>query len=507
MSDHNDSQLEEKSLESVWNIDCYAVIKAIVKRWWMILAVAFSFAMLAYMISDKLYTPRYTTRSTMIVTAKGTAANTYASTSASSTSAELFTSVLTSDILKKLVAESMGDSRLNASVEASQVNETSLIELRVTSEDPVYAYQTILKLKEYYPQISQYILENAVLEDVLAPSVPMAPNSVFNGRSWAKKGFAAGAAFMIAFILFAVYMRDDIKNEQDARKKLDTSVIGVIYHERKYRGIRAVLESFFSKKKKSILISNQTVSFGFTEDLKKISARIEYYAEKKNQKVIMISSMAENEGKSTTAANLALSLAQKGKKVALVDADLRKPAQYLIFDIPEKEAGGISSVLEGKPVAETLYYYEKGNLFMLLGNKVYENSADLLSGKQIADAVSWLRQEMDYVIIDTPPVSYISDAEILAEQSDASVLIIKTSMALAEDINEVTDILSGANTKMIGCVLNDVRTLSRSAAYGGYYGYSKYGRYKYYGKYGYYGRHSEHAEEEEPEQEENPETN
>lgn len=493
MADYKEKSVEEKNTELL-NIDYYAMIHVILKKWWMILAVAISCAMLAYMISDIMYTPQYTTKCTMIVTAKGTATNTYASTSASSTSAELFTSVLTSDILKKKVAQSLGDESLYADVAASQVEDTSLIELKVTANDPVYAYKTIVKIKECYPEVSQYILEDAILEDVLSPSIPMKPNDNFDGESWAKKGFIVGAASMMAFIILAMYVRDDIKTKKDAKSKLETSVIGVIYHERKNKRVRAAIKSFFFRKKKSILISNPTVSLEFVEGMKKISFQIEYEAEKKNQNVIMVTSMAENEGKSTTAANLALSLAMKGKKVALLDGDLRRPAQYLIFDIPKEEADGMKKVLEGTAVEKCLYYNKKENIYMLLGNQFYKNISELLMKHYIADAVKWLCEEMDYVIIDTPPIALISDTEIWAEMADASVLVMKTSRAVAVDINEVIAVLEEMNAKAIGCILNDVRTIRHSTGYGGYYGYgySKYGYHKYYGKYKYYGEYGKY---------------
>ena len=136
-------------------------------------------------------------------------------------------------------------------------------------------------------------------------------------------GIAAAAA-MTAIICFLAYIRDTVKTPEDVEEKLDTKALGTVQHETKYKTIKSRIQH----KKKSILITNATTGFGFVETFKKLRTRIDYAMRKKGYKTLMVSSVLEDEGKSTVAVNIALAMKRKYEKVLLVDADMKKSALH-----------------------------------------------------------------------------------------------------------------------------------------------------------------------------------
>ena len=122
---------------------------------------------------------------------------------------------------------------------------------------------------------------------------------------------------------------------------------------------------------------------------------------------------------------------------------------------------------------------------MLLSTKSYTNMIELLSARRLGDVISLARERFDYIVIDSPPLGYFSDSEIIADLSDASVLVVRQDTVPAPDINDAIDSLRACRAEFLGCVLNDMRHLLRNlSSYG--YGYGKYGYG--YGKYGRYGK-------------------
>src|SRR5699024_9031564 len=121
-------------------------------------------------------------------------------------------------------------------------------------------------------------------------------------------------------------------------------LLGTIPYEKKQFTWKEILQ----KKKKSLLISTSLVSMVFSESVRKLATRLNHHMSRRKQKVILVTSVSENEGKSSVAANLALALAEKGKRVALIDGDLKKPAQYKVFGQPKAPKGWLSDYLSGK---------------------------------------------------------------------------------------------------------------------------------------------------------------
>ena len=451
-------------------IDLISMLKDIAKEWWAILLLSLAVALFADIWVNVTYQPEYKTSTTFVVTAKGMNTNVYQNLNSTQQLAQQFTEILDSNVLKKKVAQDLKMSSLNIDSSVDLVPETNLITLSVKAGTAVESYRILQSIMKNYNTVSDYAIKNVIIETIQSPAVSMAPVNPLNEKKTMIIAFIAAAAVFMVLVAGLSYLRDTIKNPKDVTSKLDTRLLGSIYHEKKSKSIK------LRKKKEfvSMLISNPLRSFQYAESNKMMSSRVRSYMDKENAKTLLVTSVMENEGKSTVAANLALGLAQEGSRVMLIDCDFRKPAQYKIFDMEDKDADDLGKVLTGKAGTENLICnWNDTNLYMIL-NRTSSNSIEaLLKSTTLRQIVGFCGQNMDYVIIDTSPLALVSDTEELAQMADASVLVVRQDTVLTKDINDAIDILNNTRGKVLGCVLNDASSsqITGSTAHYGYGGY------------------------------------
>lgn len=451
-------------------IDLISMLKDIAKEWWAILLLSLAVALFADIWVNVTYQPEYKTSTTFVVTAKGMNTNVYQNLNSTQQLAQQFTEILDSNVLKKKVAQDLKMSSLNIDSSVDLVPETNLITLSVKAGTAVESYRILQSIMKNYNTVSDYAIKNVIIETIQSPAVSMAPVNPLNEKKTMIIAFIAATAVFMVLVAGLSYLRDTIKNPKDVTSKLDTRLLGSIYHEKKSKSIK------LRKKKEfvSMLISNPLRSFQYAESNKMMSSRVRSYMDKENAKTLLVTSVMENEGKSTVAANLALGLAQEGSRVMLIDCDFRKPAQYKIFDMEGKDADDLGKVLTGKAGTENLICnWNDTNLYMIL-NRTSSNSIEaLLKSTTLRQIVGFCRQNMDYVIIDTSPLALVSDTEELAQMADASVLVVRQDTVLTKDINDAIDILNNTRGKVLGCVLNDASSsqITGSTAHYGYGGY------------------------------------
>ena len=451
-------------------IDLISMLKDIAKEWWAILLLSLAVALFADIWVNVTYQPEYKASTTFVVTAKGMNTNVYQNLNSTQQLAQQFTEIMDSNVLKKKVAQDLKMSSLNIDSSVDLVPETNLITLSVKAGTAVESYRILQSIMKNYNTVSDYAIKNVIIETIQSPAVSMAPVNPLNEKKIMIIAFIAAAAVFMVLVAGLSYLRDTIKNPKDVTSKLDTRLLGSIYHEKKSKSIK------LRKKKEfvSMLISNPLRSFQYAESNKMMSSRVRSYMDKENAKTLLVTSVMENEGKSTVAANLALGLAQEGSRVMLIDCDFRKPAQYKIFDMEGKDADDLGKVLTGKAGTENLICnWNDTNLYMIL-NRTSSNSIEaLLKSTTLRQIVGFCRQNMDYVIIDTSPLALVSDTEELAQMADASVLVVRQDTVLTKDINDAIDILNNTRGKVLGCVLNDASSsqITGSTAHYGYGGY------------------------------------
>ena len=457
--------------------DPIVLLQDIAKRWLVIVLAAVMVGVGAYIYTDMSYKPIYQTNTVFVVTARGSSTTVYSNLNSTSNLATLFTELLNSSIMRKTVMEEMGVSSLDATISTSVIPHTNLITMSVRSSNPRTAFLATQTLIEHHETMTYQIVDGIVMEVLQAPVVPTAPINYDNAAGQMKKMMVLAAAAAAALLAALSYMRNAVRSGSEAQAKLDCDFLGEIPHEKRYK----TLFSRLRHKKTSILITNPVTSFHFVETINKLRRRVEHHMG--DDKVLMVTSLLENEGKSTVAVNMALAMAQKNKQVLLIDCDLRKPACHKV--LTQKFNSGIKEVLQNKAaLADSVLRYKKTNMYMLLGTKGDQNVGDLIASERMDTLLKWARNNFDFVVLDLPPVCVASDAEGVAGLADACLLVVRQNAAVAPALNKAIASLEAQNAKMLGCVLNNVHAsrLSDGGGYGhGYGGYHKYGRYGGYG--------------------------
>lgn len=227
-----------------------------------------------------------------------------------------------------------------------------------------------------------------------------------------------------------------------------------------------------------IVLKNLTKDYRSNEAYKTLRTNIEFSGSDK--KVIVFTSCTPNEGKSTVTMGLAASLAEGGKRVLFVDADLRKSVLMGRHRVAG-EVKGLTHFLSGQAdVKEVILRTQEPNLFVTFAGPVPPNPAELLGSRRFEAFLDGARQAYDYVIIDAPPLGSVIDAAIIAKFSDASVIVISAKTISYKFARVVKEQLEKADCPILGVVLNKV-DMKQNKYYGKYYG-------NYYGNYGENGK-------------------
>ena len=211
------------------------------------------------------------------------------------------------------------------------------------------------------------------------------------------------------------------------------------------------------------------------ESYKKLAAKVEYRMAKNEQKVLVVTSVSENEGKSTITVNLALNLSRRGKKVMLIDCDMRRPAVAKIFDAEVEEGTGLSDLLAGDSTLKDVMRRDSRYKYLrcVFQNKAIAEPDKLLEDEAFKTLLRKIASRMDYVILDTPPLGIVRDAEIISAAADSVLLVIRQDLAHASEINDAVDVLDETGVTVLGGVLNmafgDKNSVSRNKRYGKYY--------------------------------------
>lgn len=411
---------------------------------WMIVLFSLSVYLGVTGIGNLLYTPMYTVSSTVVVGVKGSN-DVYSSLSTATQMADVISEVFQSEVMLNLVKEDTGK-QMSASITCSQIEETNLLVIDAIAKNPKDAYEFLNAALQHYDEVSSYVFSNASLEILKEPSVPTSPSNQPPLSKWKYHLTLLGAIGMSCIILLFYMFRFTLKSSTNASKQLDGEILGVIPYEKKPKE---------KKNKVALLISSRIVTMNYAEACRRVQIRLEHALKRKNQQVLLISSVGENEGKSTIAANITIAFGEKHQRVLLIDGDLLKPAQYKVFERNVDHAHSLQTVLQGKvDVLDALSYNKDTNVYELFSSHALKNTQRVLDIHVLTEMLDELKQYMDYIIIDCSPISVSTDAEVWMQVVQSTSLIVRQDYADIRVINDTVDMITQSGSDFSGFILN-----------------------------------------------------
>ncbi len=327
--------------------------------------------------------------------------------------------------------------------------ETSLAQYRTTLSSLANNYNQI-RIAEAQATNNVVIAKPAVV-----PLSPVRPRTMTNVLLALIVGgmLAVGAAFLVE------YLDDTVKSPDDVTRVTGLSTLGAI----------ARMKDTGSQRQ---LISWSQTKAPETEAYRTLRTNIQFSSVDKPIRTLLLTSSGPSEGKSTTAANLAVVMAQTGQKVILVDADLRRPVIHKVFGVPNN-VGTTTALLAGQDVDLAAYLQptEIEDLRVLTSGPIPPNPSELLGSHRMAHLIEQLSQLADLVIFDTPPVLVVTDASVLGRQVDGVLLVADAGGTREQALAQTVDELRKTGVNILGIALNRLDSRSRGYYYYYYYYY------------------------------------
>lgn len=315
-------------------------------------------------------------------------------------------------------------------------------------------YETLLtRMKETNLTEDLKTSDIRVLDYAEVPLKPYKPKKSLNILLGIIVGLTCGVG--IAFIM--EYMDNTIKTQEDVEKYLGTPLLGVLGH------ISSRDKHFTANE---LLVTHHLPKHPITEAIKSIRTKIIFSHPENPKKTILVSSASPCEGKTLLAINLAIVMAQTGKKVLLIDADFRNPTLHELFRV--NKSSGLSNLLINSSDLRTVTKNTQiSNVYVIPCGPIPPNPSELLSSSAMVECLKTLKSEYEWIIIDSPPLLTFTDASILARIVDGIVYVIRGSKTARTVAQKGAFSISAVRDKVLGVVINDL-DLSRDEHYGHY---------------------------------------
>ncbi len=318
-----------------------------------------------------------------------------------------------------------------------------------------------------------------ILDEAILPDIPIKPKKKLNLMLGALIGLGLGIG--LTFLL--EYFDDSIKNPEELERigfPILATIPEIIAEDvvKKVHAKDGISDDILQARQiETRLVTHFDPKSPISEAYRTLRTNIQFKNKKSKNVVTLVTSSAPKEGKSTTVANLAITMAQLGSKTVLIDTDLRRPVIHSIFDM--KKERGVSSYLIGSSELDTIIkptFVE--NLSIIPSGPLPPNPSELLGSEEMKKLIAELRKKFDAILFDSPPVIAVTDAAILSTMVDGILLVIKAHQTHREAIKRAKTLLDNAEANIYGCLLNGVNI---KRTYGTNYYYYYYHYYQYYG--------------------------
>ncbi len=440
----------------------------IVRRSWPLILIATVVGTLIALGASLAMTPVYQAQSQLFVSVKsgGAAGDAYSGGLFVQQRVKSYVDVVDSPAVLDPVIEELGldttYTQLAPQVSAQTPPNTVLLNVPVTDTSPTQAAKIanavavsfaaeIARLEGADTKANQVPVQATVIKPAEVPTSPVSPRTSLN----VMLGLLLGLLVGVGVAVLRHTLDTSVKTVEDLEQAAGSTPLGVVTYD--------------PDAKSSPLVTLRGTPRA--EAFRSIRTNLQYVDVDNPPKTVVITSSLPSEGKSTTACNLAIALAQAGSKVLLMEADLRRPkvAEYLGVD----GSKGLTDILIGQATTETaVIHWQRGLLDFLAAGAIPPNPSELLGSHQMAELLATLAGRYDTVVIDAPPLLPVTDAAILATAADGAILIARQGETRIEHVEDSVDALRQVNARLLGTVLNFVPMKKRKKyGYGYEYGY------------------------------------
>lgn len=443
-------------------------LRTIAKRW-KIVALLVIVCLSAGVAMTVLTTPTYQASTQLFVSVKSdttTGSDLFQGSSFTTQRVKSYTAIASSPQVTRSVVDRLDlpitPEALASQIEADAPLDTVLINLRVTDTSPVRAARIANAAATEFVGVVQELerpsdataspVKLTVTERAQAPLEPISPRPLINTAF----GLLVGLALGVGVAVLRETLDVTVKTSDDLEEAAGAAVLG------------AVIFDPGASKAGGLVTGAQSRSLR-GEAYRRLRTNMQFVDVDEHPCTVVITSPLAGEGKSTTAGNLALALAHAGRRVCLVDADMRRPtvaeSTGLVGDV------GLTTVLIGQASLDDVVQDGPEGLPVITSGPIPPNPSELLGSHHMGEVLKLLSERYDMVIIDVPPLLPVTDAAVLAAQADGAVLVVRANKTTRQQVERAANALAVVDAKLLGTVLNMAPPRGREAfAYG--YGYS-----------------------------------
>ena len=437
--------------------------------WWLLLASIVVGAVVAYAVSS-LVTPSYRATTTLLVSQQQTPGVVQLNDlQASERLATTFSRLVTvRPVLERAVRDAglaMTPEDLGKRISVDNPRTTQLLDVHATDSNPEEAARLANAVAAAFIATNAEVLNSSpgvvsIVESALPPENPESPRKLMNAALGAILALlvAGGVALLLE------YLDDTVKTSEEVFELVGLPTLGFV---EQFSGVKSATDQLQAATRPRSSIA---------EAYRQVRTNISYSLDlDSGPRVVLVTSPGPSEGKTTTIANLAVVIGLTGRRVIVVDTDLRRPTLHRVFGL-RNTAGLTNLLLSQEPntqqVAQRTVYH---NVSVIAAGPIPPNPSELLGSGRTARVLDQLRAQYDVVLLDSPPALVVTDASVLAHLVDAIALVVRAGHTRTGALPATVTTIAQSGQPILGVVLNRVTARARS-----YYYYGGYGRRGYY---------------------------